>query len=127
MMSSNWNAPSVGRIVQMDVDARAVLRGEAEDRVELADGVAVDARRVDAAEVLDAAARGSAHHVEHARPAQHAVLREGDELDREGAVVGCGRFAHGLDGAHADIGVDIHVRADGGRAVTGRTPRARAW
>ena len=107
----------LGRVVQVDVDAGAVLRGEGEDRVELADRVAVDARRVDAAEVLDAAARGLAHHVEHAGPAQHAVLRERDDLDGECAVVGCRGLAHRVDRAESDVGVDVHVGADRRGAV----------
>ena len=57
----------LGGIVEVDVDAGAELGREPEDRVELADRVAVDARGVDAAEVLHAAARGLAHHVEDAR------------------------------------------------------------
>ena len=50
----------IGRIVQMDVDPRAVFGSETEDGVELADRVAVDACGIDAAEVLDAGSSGFA-------------------------------------------------------------------
>ena len=55
--------------------------------------------------------------LEHAGATEDSVLRERDDLDREGSVVGGGGLAHGLDGADIDVRIDIHVRADGRRAV----------
>ncbi len=40
-------------VVQVEVDAAAVPLGDGEERVELADRVAVDAGRVESADVLD--------------------------------------------------------------------------
>ena len=107
----------VGRVVKMDVDSDAVLGGEAEDRVELTDRVAVDARGIDSAHVVDAVAGGLAHEIEHAGATDDAVLREGDDLDDQCPLVRRGGFAHRLDRSDADIRIDVHMGADSGGAV----------
>lgn len=107
----------IAPVVEVDVDPRAMLGGDRHDRVKLADRVAVDACGVEAADVLDAVGGGAGEQIDHARPAQHAVLRERDDLARHGLAVVGERFAHHLDAAQPDAGVDIDVRADARRAV----------
>ena len=103
--------------MQVDVDAHAVLGGEREHGVDLPDRVAIDRRRVEAAEVVGAGAGRVGEQLEHAGAAQHAVLRERDDLDGERVAVVGDRLADDLDAAQAEPRVDVDVRADRGRAV----------
>lgn len=107
----------VGRVVEMDVDAHAVLGGEGEDRVDLADRVAVDRSRIEPAHMIDARARRGVEEFENARAAEHAVLRERDDLHRQCAVVRGDGLTHDLYAAQPEPEVDVDVRADGRRPV----------
>ena len=83
-------------VVQMNVDALAEAFGEAEDDVELALDVAVEACRVEAADEVGAGAERRGHEVGRAFFRGHAALREGDELNVDPVPVGLAHTQHAL-------------------------------
>jgi hypothetical protein len=99
-------------VVQVDVDAGAVPGGQVEQRVELAHRVAVHAGGVDPAERGGATAERLVQQLQRARPAEDAVLGEGDLLDIDETLDGLGRLAHGVEPVQADPGVHVGVGAD---------------
>ncbi|MCZ0979219.1 hypothetical protein O1L60_08985 [Streptomyces diastatochromogenes] len=99
-------------VVEVQVDALAVAFGEAEDDVELAVGVAVEAHRVEAADEVGAVGEGRVEEVGDARRGDHPGLREGDELDAEPVAELLTDAQDGVQVVEAGVGVDVDVGAD---------------
>ena len=98
--------------MQVDVDARAVPLGQAEDDVEVAHRVAVHAGRVDPADHRDPACQGLVEELLGAGVGQDAVLWERHLLDAHPVrEPGC-RLVDRLDPTQPDDRVDVGVGAD---------------
>ena len=104
------------RVVDMDVDAPVMLPGQPEKQVQLAVQVPVLPDGVDAAHQVRAHRQRLVHQLVTAGRGKHAILRKGDDLEVCG-VRECGLdLEQGLDVPDADIGSDIRMAAERGRA-----------
>ena len=112
----------LARVVQVDVHAGAVAARDAEDRVQLAAGVAVDAGGVHAADQLGSVLHRSLEQIGGARTRHHTALREGHHLDRDEVAQPPPRRHHAVEVAQADLGVDVDVAADVQRPAADRLP-----
>ena len=91
--------------------------GEAEDDVELAFDVVVEARRIEAADEVRAGAERRGDEVGRALLRGHAALREGDELNVDPVAVSLAHAQHRFEIGEADVVVDVDVAARARRAV----------
>ncbi len=82
-------------IMKMDVDIDAVLLGHAEDHVEMAIDVAVEACRIKTTDKVCAKADGLIKKLRRARAFQDAALWKGDQLDVDHVLI---FLAHSEDG-----------------------------
>ena len=106
----------LARLVQVDVERRAVLLGEPEDRIAMTLRVAVDRAWVEPADDRRAGRHRLVEQFERPGAAQQPGLRKGDDLDLDDVAILLARPHHALDAPEAVIGVDIDMRADMGRA-----------
>ena len=116
-------------IVQMDVEADAMPLGDAEDRVEMALDVVVDAGGIEPADEVGALAHRRVEQVGDAGDRHDAALREGDDLDIDEIPRRLAHPQQRVQPAKADLGVDVDVAAQRGRAerddLVDQPPRAR--
>ncbi|MEU7387863.1 hypothetical protein [Streptomyces tanashiensis] len=99
-------------VVEVQVDALAVAFGEAEDGVELAGRVAVEAHRVEAADEVGAVGQRGVEELGDAGRGDDPGLREGDELDAEPVAERLADVEEGVQVVEAGVGVDVDVGAD---------------
>ena len=116
-MSRSSAGAGLAEIVQMDVDSFAERLGEAEDDVELALDVAIEARRVEAADQVGAGHKRRGQEVGRPGLGRHAALREGDELNVDPVAKGLAHPDHRFEIVEADIVVDIDMAAHARHAV----------
>jgi hypothetical protein len=114
---SRSSAAPVSPKSQMDVDSLAERLGEAENEVELAVDVAVEAGRVEAADQVGAGHQGRGQEVGRPGLGRHAALREGDELNVDPVAKGLAHPDHSFEIVEADIVVDIDMAAGARHAV----------
>jgi hypothetical protein len=91
----------------VDVDPDTPPYGDLEQSIQLADRVAVDRRRVEAADARRSLGRGLVQQLEYAGPTEYAILRERDDLHLHRIAKRRGGLAHVRDTAQADA--EIHV------------------
>lgn len=97
-------------VVQMDVDARAMALGQAEDDVELAVHVSVEARRIEAADQVGALRECRVEEVGDAGRGDHAALRERDDLDPQPVAELLPHLDQLAQAVQAHVRVDVDVR-----------------
>ncbi len=110
------DANSAG-LVQVDIDLDAMPVGDTEDDVELRLGVAVQGRRVDATDDLDAFANGRFHHFGSTGAGHHTGLGEGHQFDLDQILVRLPGFEDGAQVVQARGGVHVDMAAHGQGAV----------
>ena len=84
----NFQHPRLAGVVDVRVDAGAVLLGESEQQIELAVQVPVLDDGVDAADHVRPHRQRLVHQLQGAGGGEHAVLREGDDLEVGGVGEG---------------------------------------
>ena len=99
------------RLVQVDVQRRAVALGEGEQGVERLHRVAVDGARVQPAQHVGAGGQRRVQQPGGAGAPQQAGLGKGDDLDLLHLAQRGARAQHAFEVAQAGVGVDVHVRA----------------
>ena len=104
-------------VVQMNVDSLAERLGEAEHDVELALDVAVEARRVEAADEVGAGHERRGQEIGRPGLRRHAALRERDELNVDPVAKGLAHPDDRFEIVEADVIVDVDVAARARRAV----------
>jgi hypothetical protein len=109
---ANLERAELTRVVQMDVHARAMAPGDAEDDVELPLRIPIDAGGIDAADQLGAALHGTIEELCGARTGDDPALGKGDDLDRDDVFQPASRRDDPVEVPQADLGVDVHVAAD---------------
>jgi hypothetical protein len=98
-------------VVEVDVDPLAVALGDPEDDLQLSLDVAVEPGRVEAADDVGAEHDRLLQQRRRAEVAQHARLREGDDLHAREVADALARLQHRLDARQAVARVDVDVRA----------------
>ena len=96
-------------VVQMNVDSFSESLGQAEDDVELAFDVAVEARRVQTANEVGAGPQRRGHEVRRPILRHDAALREGDELNVDPVAISLAHLQHGFEIGETDVVVDVDV------------------
>ena len=109
---ANLERAELARVVQMDVHARAMAPGDAEDDVELPLRIPIDAGGIDAADQLGASLHRAIEELRGARTGDDPALGEGDDLDRDDVFQPASRRHDPFEIPQADLGVDVHVAAD---------------
>ena len=99
--------------------------GEFKDDVELALDVAVEARRVQAADEVGAGAQRGGEQVRRAPFRHHAALREGDKLNVDPLGKRLAHLEHGFEIGEADVVVDVDVASRPRRAVGDESAKER--
>ena len=112
-MSASCCSAAGAEVVQVDVDAHAVLVRECEDHVEVLLGIAVEPGGVEAADDVGAEAQGLVEQAGDAGRHDDAALREGDDLESEHADEPLAQREHLLEVVEPDVEVDVDVRPDG--------------
>lgn len=107
----------LARLVQVDVEPDAAPHRDREDAIELALGVAVDFKRVEAADEIGAIAHRQVEQVEHAWAAHHAALRKRDDLHPHPVAIPVTRGQYALQLGQAVFVIDIDMGAQMGRAT----------
>ena len=91
--------------------------GDVENRVEMTARIAVDPRRVDAADDAGAFVERRFHQFGRARLDQHAELRECDDFEADGVFRLFPRLQHAMQIVELVFGRNVDMAADMGRAV----------
>ena len=99
-------------LVQVNVEPDAAPFGDGEDAVELALGIAVDLRRVDAADEIGAHRHRLVEQGKDAGAAHDAALREGDDGQPDLAAEALAHGDERLDLREPAFEIDVGVRAD---------------
>ena len=102
---------AVAAVMQMDVDADTVLAGNAEDRVEMAVLVAVDADGIEPAHQVGTLGDRCVQQFGGARRAAHAALREGHDLDRDEVAEAFAHLQDLVEIAQPELIVDVDMGA----------------
>ncbi len=135
-------------VMEMDVDIDAVLLRNAEDHVEMALDIAVEARRIEPADGVGAEPDRFVEQLRRAGTAEDPALREGHELDVDQLPIFVAHLEDGLERlqAHRAIDHDVtahlrramadaevelvarpHVHRRGGGQILGLKRRPRSW
>src|SRR5699024_8046550 len=108
--------PGGAGLVQMDVDALAVLLGQIEHDIEVRERVPVVEQRVEAADEIGPFAQRRVEQLPHALLAHDARLRERHDLEVEDIGMGPQGLLDAVEPLQPAVGVDLSMRADAGPA-----------
>src|SRR5262249_14139866 len=120
---ANLKRAEGARVVEMDVYARSVAGGDPEDDVEVALGIAVQPRGIDAADQIGTVLHRAIEKLGGAGPVDDAALGKGHDLDGQDVLEPLADGAHGFEVAEADLRVDVGVVPDVERAAADRLAR----
>lgn len=113
------------RFVQVNVDPDAVPCGDTEHHVEVRIGIAVERRRIEAADKAGAVADGGVEQVGGARRGEDTRLWKRDDLDIDPPPPWLARGQHGMEMGEAERAVDIDMAAHRHRAEAMRLRQQR--